>query len=140
VERRCSNREQRGSRDRGKICSPREKKRAQAHDCRSREVAGGGDRRRRGGDARDREQRVLGKRVSLWLGSAGWRPFFKTRHGRTGQSTVPVRCTPDSAQENWILARGCRCTGHCTVQCPVHTGLSGEPRKRGVWKILNFSI
>jgi hypothetical protein len=59
---------------------------------------------------------------------SGWRPFFKTRYGRTGQSTVPVRCTPDSAQEKGILARGCRCTGHCTVQCPVHTGLSGEPR------------
>jgi hypothetical protein len=24
--------------------------------------------------------------------------FLKTRYGRTGQSTVPVRCTPDSAQ------------------------------------------
>ena len=34
---------------------------------------------------------------SLWLGS-GWRPFFKTRDGHTGQSTVAVRCTPDSAQ------------------------------------------
>jgi hypothetical protein len=34
---------------------------------------------------------------SLWLGS-GWRLFFKTRDGHTGQSTVPVRCTPDSAQ------------------------------------------
>jgi hypothetical protein len=30
---------------------------------------------------------------------ASWGPFFlKTRYGRTGQSTVPVRCTPDSAQ------------------------------------------
>jgi hypothetical protein len=74
------------------------------------------------------------------LARSGWRPFFKTRYGRTGQSTVPVRCTPDSAQENGFLARGCQCTGHCTVQCPVHTGLSGEPRQRGVWKILNFSI
>lgn len=82
---------------------------------------------------------------------AGWRRFFKTRYGRTGQSTVPVRCTPDSAQklsgeppdsaqEKGFLARGCRCTGHCTVQCPVHTGLSGEPRQREDWKILNFSI
>jgi hypothetical protein len=66
--------------------------------------------------------------------------FFKMRYGRTGQSTVPVRCTPDSAQENRFIARDCRCTGHCTVQCPVHTGLSGEPRQRRVWKILNFSI
>ena len=29
---------------------------------------------------------------------SGWRQFFKTRDGHTGQSTVPVRCTPDSAQ------------------------------------------
>jgi hypothetical protein len=39
----------------------------------------------------------LGKERGLWPGS-GWRPFFKTRDGHTGQSTVPVRCTPDSAQ------------------------------------------
>jgi hypothetical protein len=87
---------------------------------------------------------------SLWLGS-GWRRFFKTRYGRTGQSTVPVRCIPDSAQylsgeppdnaqENGICARGCRCTEHCTVQCPVHTGLSGYPRQKKILKFLNFSI
>jgi hypothetical protein len=35
--------------------------------------------------------------VSLWLG-LGLEAIFKTRYGRTGQSTVPVRCTPDNAQ------------------------------------------
>ena len=36
-------------------------------------------------------------RQSPWLGRAG-AFFFKTRYGHTGQPTVPVRCTPDSAQ------------------------------------------
>jgi hypothetical protein len=87
---------------------------------------------------------------SLWLG-LGLEAVFKTRYGHTGQSTVPVRCTPDSAQylsgepldsaqEKGYLARGCRCTGHCTVQCPVHTGLSGEPRQRENLNFLKFSI
>jgi hypothetical protein len=74
-------------------------------------------------------------------GSVGLGAVFLKREMGTPDS---LQCLsgepPDSAQENWILARGCRCTGHCTVQCPVHTGLSGEPRQRGVWKILNFSI
>jgi hypothetical protein len=86
------------------------------------EIAGGGE-----GVARETEK-TAGE-MSLWLG-LGLEAFFKTRYGRTGQSTVPVRCTPDSAQGKGFLARGCRCTGHCTVQCPVHTGLSGEPIQR----------
>jgi hypothetical protein len=57
---------------------------------------------------------------------------------RTAHSSCPVNHR--TAHRKMDLARGCRCTGHCTVQCPVHTGLSGEPRQRGVWKILNFSI
>jgi hypothetical protein len=47
--------------------------------------------------ARRRELGGWEKKQSLWLGS-GWGGFFKTRDGHTGQSTVPVRCTPDSAQ------------------------------------------
>jgi hypothetical protein len=69
------------------------------------EVAGEGGRRWRpsvrspaGENARHREHgRWQRETESLWLGS-GWRPFFKTRDGHTGQSTVAVRCTPDSAQ------------------------------------------
>jgi heterodisulfide reductase subunit C len=71
---------------------------------------------------------------------SGWRSFFKTRYGRTGQSTVPVRCTPDSAQEKEVLRACGRCTGQCTVQCPVHTELSGEPRQREILQFLKFSI
>jgi hypothetical protein len=90
--------------------------------------------------ARDRERQWPESRKRAWPRARARKSFLKTGYGRTGQSTVPVRCTPDSAQENRFLARGCRCTGHCTVQCPVHTGLSGEPRQREVLKFLNFSI
>jgi hypothetical protein len=78
--------ESRGDRgkERGKDCSPRGKRRAQAHDCRSRVVAGGGDRRRRGGNARDREETSAAGRKTEPLARSGWRPFFKTRYGRTG--------------------------------------------------------
>jgi hypothetical protein len=44
------------------------------------------------------EQRGAREKVGsggLWLG--GWAGgLFKTRYGRTGQSTVHVRCTPDN--------------------------------------------
>jgi hypothetical protein len=80
------------------------------------------------GIAREAE-RSQRQRRSGWPRARAEEKFFKkTEYGRTGQSTVPVRCTPDSAQENRFEARGCRCTGHCTVQCLVHTGLSGVPR------------
>ena len=82
-----------------KSCSPRGKRR-RVHGHRSK-VAGDGDRRRQeiAGGERNRQDRELGgwETESLWLGS-GWRLFFKTRDGHTGQSTVAVRCTPDSAQ------------------------------------------
>jgi hypothetical protein len=39
--------------------------------------------------------------VSLPRARAG-KGFLKTEYGRTGQSTVPVRCTPDSAQKNGV--------------------------------------
>jgi hypothetical protein len=62
-------------------------------------AAGGGSSPARGEEIRQRQRDAGGweiKQRSLAL--SGWRPFFKTRDGRTGQSTVPVRCTPDSAQ------------------------------------------
>ena len=71
------------------------------------EVAGA--RRGRWPPVREGRRRALGNRRwtestgagwetrGFWPGS-GWRPFFKTRDGHTGQSTVAVRCTPDSAQ------------------------------------------
>jgi hypothetical protein len=102
--------------------------------------------------ARDREREAENREVeSAGLGRERGKVFLKTGYGRTGQSTVPVRCTPDSAQklsgqppdsaqENGVSARGSRCTGHCTVQCPVHTGLSGEPRQRENLNFLKFSI
>jgi hypothetical protein len=128
--------------DRGRRgCSPSEGRRGALGRGRRRTVDAGEGRSpvRGSNSAENREQRA--QREKRASGSvSGWRPFFKTRYGRTGQSTVPVRCTPDSAQEKGILARGYRCTGHCTVQCPVHTGLSGEPRQRENLDFLNFSI
>jgi hypothetical protein len=51
------------------------------------------------GKSPDAESWAAGRRHRA-SGSArsGWGRFFKTRDGHTGQSTVPVRCTPDSAQ------------------------------------------
>ena len=110
--------------------------------------AGSLEDRRRGGEItgdgrnrlRPREPRQRTERKCQASGARGGKIFLKTGYGRTGQSTVPVRCTPDSAQENGVPARGSRCTGHCTVQCPVHTGLSSEPSQRGNFGFLNFSI
>jgi hypothetical protein len=42
-------------------------------------------------------ERGQGKNEASGLARAGGR-FFKMRDGHTGQSTVAVRCTPDSAQ------------------------------------------
>jgi hypothetical protein len=62
-------------------------------------VAAGGRRTPEGEkeSSRDRERGWRGENREP-LARSGWRPFFKTRYGRTGQSTVPVRCTPDSVQ------------------------------------------
>jgi hypothetical protein len=100
------------------------------------------------GNRQDREQRELAKEMSA-SGSVGLGAVFLKREmgtpdslqclsgaHRTAHSSCPVNHR--TAHRRIGLARGCRCTGHCTVQCPVHTGLSGEPRQRGVWKILNF--
>jgi hypothetical protein len=57
-----------------------------------REVAGDG------GKAPETE-RGCSRGEEMSLGSArAEKSFLKTEYGRTGQSTVPVRCTPDSAQ------------------------------------------
>jgi hypothetical protein len=93
------------------------------------------------GRSRQRQRgngRWQGERLSLWLGRAGGL-FFKRDMGAP-DSLQCLSGAHRTAHRKKDLARGCRCTGHSTVQCPVHTGLSGEPRQRRVWKILNFSI
>ena len=59
----------------------------------AREITGEGF----GSPERVESQRVEREKVSLWLG-LGLEAFFKTHYGRTGQSTVPVWCTPDNTQ------------------------------------------
>jgi hypothetical protein len=46
----------------------------------------------------ERDKSQTAKRSVASGSVSGWRPFFKTCYGRTGQSTVHVWCTPDSAQ------------------------------------------
>jgi hypothetical protein len=87
-------------------------------------VAGGEESPERWRADRNREKKSSGLR----LGQGDF--FKKTSYGRTGQSIVLVWCTPDSAQEKKFLRTRGWCTGQCIVQCPVHTGLSVEPRQR----------
>jgi hypothetical protein len=54
----------------------------------------------------------------------------------TGQRTVTVRCPTGHGRTVAMPRAPSRCIGHCTVQCSVHTRLSGEPRQR---VDLNFS-
>jgi hypothetical protein len=56
--------------------------------------------RRRGGANRESAETETGeqKRSRLASGASRGKDFLKTSYGRTRQSTVPVRCTPDSAQ------------------------------------------
>jgi hypothetical protein len=67
-------RAQRGNENRGRLTE-----RGKERGMRAPELGRGwwppvaGDRRK---IARSREQRELQKEMSLWLGSAGWRPFF----------------------------------------------------------------
>jgi hypothetical protein len=77
-----------------KCCSPSEGEDKPRHTIAGEspvggEVAGGGE-----GDARETER----SRGSVSAPGSGEERFLKTEYGRTGQSTVPVRCTPDSAQ------------------------------------------
>jgi hypothetical protein len=81
--------------------------------------------RERGGDrheiAENREsQREMSRREQLARARAGESLFLKTGYGHTGHSTVHIRCTPDNAQQKGDLRAHSRCTGQCTVQCPVH--------------------
>jgi hypothetical protein len=65
-------------------------------------VAGGSPPVRRSPERGFEHKRAESQRAERKLrasGSAsGRRRFFKTQYGRTRQSTVPVWCTPDSAQ------------------------------------------
>jgi hypothetical protein len=72
-------------------------------DERRSRVAGGSperrDGRRRGVEnARDREPRQRTEKEVPGLGRERGKDFLKTGYGRTRQSIVTVRCTPDSAQ------------------------------------------
>jgi hypothetical protein len=58
-----------------------------------REIAGDGEKSPEP-EGRGRETENRGARPR----ARGGKDFLKTGYGRTGQSTVPVRCTPDSAQ------------------------------------------
>jgi hypothetical protein len=44
--------------------------------------------------------------------------------------TFTVRCPTGQGRTVADPRAPSRCTRHCTVQCPVHIGLSGEPRQR----------
>jgi hypothetical protein len=65
---------------------------------------GGGDRQRQRTEAEQRRNcqayRGRTEKELPGLGRERGKVFFKTGYGRTGQSIVPVRCTPDSAQKN----------------------------------------
>jgi hypothetical protein len=58
-----------------------------------REIAGDGEKSPEP-EGRGRETENRGARPR----ARGGKDFLKTGYGRTGQSTVPVRCTPDSTQ------------------------------------------
>jgi hypothetical protein len=75
--------------------------------------------------ARDRERGREQSRETAWPRAREGKEFLKTEYGRTGQSTVPVRCTPDSAQEKEELARA------RPVHRTVHSVVSGAHRT--VW-------
>jgi hypothetical protein len=81
---------------------------------------------------KSREEPENRESVASSSAQAGGR-FFKTRYGRTGQSTVPVRCTPDrhcrlsgeppdSAREKGALARARQ------VHQTVHSAVSDAHR------------
>jgi hypothetical protein len=59
-----------------------------------------GGRRRRGEDRQRQRAKADREEEPPGHGRERGKVFLKTGYGRTGQSTVPVRCTPDSAQEN----------------------------------------
>jgi hypothetical protein len=86
----------------------------------------------RGEDAGDGVETARAQRHELrtekkvpGLGREQGKGILKTEYGRTRQSTVPVRCTPDSAQEKDFerAAAGApdiaQCSVRCTPDCPV---------------------
>jgi hypothetical protein len=100
-------------------------------------VVGEGEEERRIAWNREEPGQAARRGKGSLASGAGKERFFKNRlwaHQtvysacpvHTGQHTVAVRWSSTIAD----LCAPSRCTGHCTVQCPVHTGLSGEPRQR----------
>jgi hypothetical protein len=90
--------EQRGRKTEGEkeLLTERSEEQAQTQEiagARWSPVRGG---RRRGSENRQRGREKL-RKSALPRARAG-KGFLKTGYGRTGQSTVSVRCTPDSAQ------------------------------------------
>jgi hypothetical protein len=64
--------------------------------------------------AKDRERQWPERGNRAWSRARAGKDFLKTEYGRTGQSTVPVRCTPDSLQ----CLSGAHWTAHSS--CPVN--------------------
>jgi hypothetical protein len=94
---------------------------SQAQD-RRRFAAGEGRSPAKGGKSPETEsRRGQGRKLSQASGS-GREGFLKTEYGRTGQSTVPVRCTPDNAQEK--RSSSARQPVHRTL----HSAVSGAHR------------
>jgi hypothetical protein len=117
---------QREETERGKQPLTRGRKRPSTGTGGRRSTAGDGGLRWGAEEITRREESQRAERemwASGWV--SGWRPFFKMHYGRTGQSTVPVRCTPDSAQEKEVLARAAgapdsaQCSVRCTPDCLV---------------------
>jgi hypothetical protein len=52
----------------------------------------------RGGKPPESREKPENREEMPGLGREQGKRFFKTSYGRTGQSTVSVRCTPDSTQ------------------------------------------
>jgi hypothetical protein len=74
-----------------------------------------------------RELAARQRERSLGSGSGG-EGFLKTGYGHTGQSTVPVRCTPHSAAQEQICARpvGAPDIAQCSVRCTPNCSMSPD--------------
>ena len=96
-------------------------------------ITAGGHRRWRQEETDKQEQRAGAARVKeteAWPRARAERAFLKTHYGHTGQRTITVWCPTGQGRTVAKPRALSRCTRHCIVQCPVHTGLSGEPRLR----------
>jgi hypothetical protein len=141
----CTERQrEKGKQQRGEELTEMEEEGGHREELGRQRTAAGEEDRRRGGESphtqRERNQRTEKRRESLGLGlGLGQKAFLKTHHGRTGQSTVPVWCTPDSAQEKVDLRAR-------PVHRTVHRAVSGAHRTvrwaqtEGILKFFNFSI